>query len=225
MEKKKLKKKTVKKEIKNNRQKKSFNLKKCRKFVVAFFLQMKYLIVGLGNIGAEYVGTRHNIGFDVVDAIASRFDVEFKQERYAYKAKFSFASKSFVLIKPTTFVNLSGKAIRHWLQKEKIPLAKLLVIHDDIAFDFGVMKLKPKGSAGGHNGLIDIENVLQTANYAKLRCGIGNNFSYGHQVDFVLGKWNTEEQKQLPELLKKASDIIVSFGKIGLERTMNLFNS
>ncbi len=190
-----------------------------------FFLQMKYLIVGLGNIGAEYSGTRHNVGFSVLDALAERFDVNFKQERYAYKAKFSYAGKSFVLIKPTTFVNLSGKAVRYWLQKEKIPLSQFLVVHDDIAFDFGVMKLKPKGSAGGHNGLSNIENVLQTANYAKLRFGIGNNFSFGHQVDYVLGKWTKEEQQKLPELLKKASDIILNFGKIGLERTMNLFNS
>jgi len=186
---------------------------------------MKYLIVGLGNIGAEYVGTRHNIGFDVVNAIASRFEIDFKQERYAYRAKFSYAGKSFVLIKPTTFVNLSGKAVRYWLQKENIPLSKLLVVHDDIAFDFGVIKIKPKGSAGGHNGLANIENVLATTNYAKLRFGIGNDFPMGHQVEYVLGKWTDEENEKRHELLKKAADMVLSFGKIGLERTMNLFNS
>jgi len=186
---------------------------------------MKYLIVGLGNIGTEYVGTRHNIGFDVMDAIAIRFEVVFKLERYAYRANFSYAGKSFVLIKPTTFVNLSGKAVRHWLQKENIPLSKLLVVHDDIAFDFGVLKIKPKGSAGGHNGLANIENILATTNYAKLRFGIGNDFSMGHQVEFVLGKWTNEENEKLPALLNKASDMVLSFGKIGLEQTMNLFNS
>ena len=190
-----------------------------------FFYYMKYLIVGLGNIGAEYTGTRHNVGFDVVDMLADRFEVSFKQERYAYKTKFSYAGKSFVLIKPTTFVNLSGKAVRHWLQKEKIPVSKLLVVHDDIAFDFGILKLKPKGSAGGHNGLTDIENVLGTTNYVKLRFGVGSNFSMGHQVDYVLGRWTAEENEKRTALLKKASDIILSFGKIGLERTMNLFNS
>ena len=186
---------------------------------------MKYLIVGLGNIGDKYTGTRHNVGFDILDTLADRFEVSFKQERYAYKTKFSYAGKLFVLIKPTTFVNLSGKAVRYWLQKEKIPVSNLLVAHDDIAFDFGVIKLKPKGSAGGHNGLADIEQVLQTTNYIKLRFGIGNNFALGHQVDYVLGKWTAEEQDQLSGLLKRASDIILSFGKIGLQRTMNLFNT
>ncbi|HIE15601.1 MAG TPA: aminoacyl-tRNA hydrolase [Bacteroidales bacterium] len=186
---------------------------------------MKYLIVGLGNVGETYTGTRHNIGFEVLDILSERFSVKFKQERYAYKTTFSYAGKSFILIKPTTFVNLSGKSVRHWLQKEKIPIEKLLVVHDDIAFDFGTIKLKPKGNSGGHNGLFSIESILQTTNYAKLRFGIGNNFSYGHQVDYVLGKWTDEEKIQLPELKKKASEMIISFGKIGLERTMNMFNS
>jgi len=201
-----------------------------------FFNHMKYLIVGLGNIGVEYKGTRHNVGFDIVDTLAERFEVSFKQERYAYRTKFSYAGKLFILIKPTTFVNLSGKAVKYWLEKEKIApknwerkdnllSQKLLVIHDDIAFDFGVIKLKPKGSSGGHNGLIDIENVLGTTNYAKLRFGIGNNFAMGHQIDYVLGRWTAEENEKRVALLKKASDIVLSFGRIGLERTMNLFNS
>lgn len=185
---------------------------------------MKFLIVGLGNIGSEYEGTRHNIGFGVLDNLANRFEVTFKQERYAYYSKLKYAGKTFILIKPTTYVNLSGKAVYYWVQKEKVSLENILVVVDDITFDFGTMKLRPKGNHGGHNGLMDIEKVLQTSNYPKLRFGIGKDFAYGHQIDYVLGHWSIEEEKRLPELLKKASDIIISFGKIGLERTMNGFN-
>ena len=187
---------------------------------------MKYLIVGLGNIGDEYAHTRHNIGFDVVEALVARNEkAVFKQERLAFKATLKYAGKQYVLIKPTTYVNLSGKAVAYWMQKEKIPANKILVVVDDIAFPFGTIRLKPKGGSAGHNGLEDIERTLGTSNYAKLRFGIGKNFEMGHQVDYVLGQFLPEEQEQLPKLIQQCGDIILSFGKIGLSRTMNLFNT
>ena len=186
---------------------------------------MKILIAGLGNIGEKYENTRHNIGFKVADELAERFDAGFNLDKLAYKTTFRYAGKTFIVIKPTTFMNLSGKAVKYWLAVEKVPLSNLLVIVDDIAFLFGTIKLKPKGSAGGHNGLADIERALGTNKYPRIRFGIGNDFPYGRQVDYVLGEWTLAEKKMLPELISKAADIAIDFGKIGLENTMNKYNN
>ncbi len=186
---------------------------------------MKYLIAGLGNIGEKYENTRHNIGFKVADYMAEKFGVDFLQDRLAYKTEFNYAGKKFILIKPTTFMNLSGKAIKYWLNAQKIPLDHLLVIVDDIAFPFGTIKLKPKGSSGGHNGLEDIEKSLGTNKYARIRFGIGDDFPYGHQIEYVLGEWTLAEKKLLPELIEKAANMAIDFGKIGLQNTMNKYNN
>jgi peptidyl-tRNA hydrolase, PTH1 family len=185
---------------------------------------MKYLIVGLGNVGFEYENTRHNIGFDVLDAMAKEFDVSFKLEHWAHICEFKHKSKTFVLIKPTTYVNLSGKAVRFWLQKYGIPQENLLVVLDDLNLPFGKQKLKGNGSPGGHNGLKSIDLLLGNNNYARLRLGIGDDFSKGRQVDFVLGKWTDVEGEDLPGLLKYAADTALGFGTIGLAMAMNLFN-
>ncbi len=185
---------------------------------------MKYLIVGLGNIGKEYEHTRHNIGFEVVDYIANKFDKQFELSRLAYTTNVRYAGKSILLIKPTTYVNLSGKAVKYWLSVEKIPLSNLLIIVDDIAFPFGTIRLKPKGSNGGHNGLADIEKSLGTSQYARIRFGIGNNFPFGKQVEYVLGKWTNEEEMELPTLIEYAGNMALDFVKIGLQNTMNKYN-
>lgn len=185
---------------------------------------MKYLIVGLGNIGSEYVNTRHNIGFQVLDALSKASNLVFKADRLAYVAEYSFKGRNLILIKPTTYMNLSGKAVNYWLQKEKIPIENLLVLVDDLALPFGTIRIKAKGSDGGHNGLSDIQNVLGHTNYARLRFGIGDNFSKGRQVDYVLGEWTSEEKKNLPERMDKMIEAVQSFVTIGLERTMNFYN-
>jgi len=185
----------------------------------------KFLIVGLGNIGSEYKNTRHNIGFDVLDFLAKEEGVSFSEGRLADVAQLKIKGKPIVLIKPTTYMNLSGKAVNYWLQQEKINLENLLVIVDELALPLGKLRINPKGSDGGHNGLRNIQETLNTTNYNRLRFGIGNQFSKGKQVDFVLGKWTDEEQKQLQERIKIASDAIKSFAFIGLERTMNSFNT
>jgi PTH1 family peptidyl-tRNA hydrolase len=185
----------------------------------------KFLIVGLGNIGSEYKNTRHNIGFDVLDFLAKEDGVSFSEGRLADVAQLKIKGKPIVLIKPTTYMNLSGKAVNYWLQQEKINLENLLVIVDELALPLGKLRINPKGSDGGHNGLRNIQETLNTTNYNRLRFGIGNQFSKGKQVDFVLGKWTDEEQKQLQERIKIASDAIKSFAFIGIERTMNSFNT
>lgn len=185
---------------------------------------MKYLIAGLGNMGAEYDDTRHNVGFEVIDLLAKEYDVTFKHEHLGDVTEFRFKSRTFVLLKPSTFMNLSGKAVRYWLQKKKINKENLLVIVDDMNLPFGSQRLRGKGNPGGHNGLKDIDNMLSGNNYARLRIGIGNDFSKGRQVDFVLGKWSSEESDQLPAILKEASEIVKGFGTIGLSRTMNQYN-
>lgn len=185
---------------------------------------MKYLIVGIGNIGYEYENTRHNIGFTVLDSLAEQAGISFKSERYGARAQYKFKGRTFELLKPNTFVNLSGKAINYWLQKEKIPQSNLLVVVDDLALPFGILRLKTKGSDAGHNGLKDINAVLGNQNYARLRFGIGAGFARGHQIDYVLGKWNKEEQELLPLLIEKSIQTIRSFGTIGAARTMNTFN-
>ena len=185
----------------------------------------KFLIVGLGNIGDEYAGTRHNIGFDVVDQIAKDAEVKFINDRLADVCTVKAKGKTLVLIKPTTYMNLSGKAVNYWMQAEKIAIENVLVIVDELALPLGKIRIGPKGSDGGHNGLKNIQEVLGTANYARLRFGISNEFSKGKQVNYVLGKWDEEEMKTLPERIKLAADAAKSFTFIGLERTMNGFNS
>ena len=185
---------------------------------------MKYLIVGLGNIGEEYAGTRHNIGFMMLDAFADALNATWADKRYGFVAKCRVKNAEMVLLKPTTYMNLSGNAVRYWLQQEKIPVENLLVLVDDLNLPFGTIRIRKQGSNGGHNGLGNIQSVLGTENYARVRFGIGNNFSRGAQCNFVLGKWTEEEQKLLPERLKITSEIIPSFCLQGMDRTMNLYN-
>lgn len=185
---------------------------------------MKYLIVGLGNMGAEYDGTRHNIGFEVVDALAKEFEVSFKDDNLGDIAEFRHKGRTFVLLKPSTYMNLSGKAVRYWLQKKKINKENLLIVLDDLNLPFGKQRLRSKGNDGGHNGLKNIDELNGGNKYARLRLGIGNEFSKGRQVNYVLGKWTDEENSALPEILKFAADAVKSFGTIGIARTMNTFN-
>ncbi|MFW5822571.1 MAG: aminoacyl-tRNA hydrolase [Tangfeifania sp.] len=185
---------------------------------------MKYLIAGLGNIGPEYKNTRHNIGFQILDALAGASNIVFSDRRYGFVSEYKFKGRTFILLKPTTYMNLSGRAVNYWMQKEKIPLDKTLVLVDDIALPFGTVRLKAKGSPGGHNGLKSISEVLGTDNYPRMRFGIGDNFHQGFQVDYVLSDWTREEEKELPEKIDNCIEIIKSFGTIGIERTMNFYN-
>jgi PTH1 family peptidyl-tRNA hydrolase len=185
---------------------------------------VKYLIAGLGNIGPEYKNTRHNIGFQILDALAGASNIVFNDRRYGFVAEYKFKGRTFILLKPTTYMNLSGRAVNYWMQKEKIPLEKTLVLVDDIALPFGTLRLKAKGSPGGHNGLKNISDVLGTNNYPRLRFGIGDDFHQGFQVDYVLSDWSREEEKELPEKFDASIEIIQSFGTIGIERTMNFYN-
>ena len=185
---------------------------------------MKYLIVGLGNIGDEYANTRHNIGFRVVDRYAADHEVTFTDGRYGMTARLRVKNAEIVLLKPSTFMNLSGMAVRYWLQKENIPIENLLVIVDDLNLPFATLRLRMKGSDGGHNGLKNIESCLLTPNYSRLRFCIGSEFSKGTQLNFVLGELTDDEQKLLQEQLKTTSDIITSFCLQGIERTMNQYN-
>lgn len=185
---------------------------------------MKYLIVGLGNIGAEYAETRHNIGFKVLDALAGASDTFFTTGRYGDIATLRHKGHTLVLLKPSTYMNLSGKAVRYWMDAEHIAPENLLVVSDDIALPFGTLRMRAKGSAGGHNGLKNIAELLGTEEFARMRFGVGGDFPRGHQVDYVLGEWTEEERAAMPERLKLFGDAILSFAAIGLERTMNLFN-
>jgi len=185
---------------------------------------MKYLIVGLGNMGGEYDNTRHNIGFDVVDYLAEWGETTFKNDTLGDVAEIKHKGRTLVLLKPSTFMNRSGKAVNYWGQKKKIIPANLLVIVDDMNLKFGQLKLKAKGSDGGHNGLKDITQVLGTSAYTRLRVGIGNDFHKGQQVDFVLGKWNEKEKKDLPAIIKNSAEAVKSYATIGLGHTMNQFN-
>jgi len=179
----------------------------------------------LGNIGSEYSNTRHNVGFLVLDALAKASNIAFTDTRYGFVAQLKHKGRTFVLLKPSTYVNLSGKAVNYWLQKENIPLENLLVVVDDIALPLGAIRLRPRGSDGGHNGLKNINEVLGTQDYARLRFGIGNDFSRGRQVDYVLGEWTDEELKVLPERVALAGEAVLAFGTVGLDRAMNLFNN
>ncbi|MGB0165411.1 MAG: aminoacyl-tRNA hydrolase [Luteibaculum sp.] len=185
---------------------------------------MKYLIVGLGNPGEKYANTRHNIGFKVLDAMAIASNTVFKEERHGWLAQASFKARNIILLKPNTYMNLSGKAVAYWMQQEKIPLENLLIITDDLALPYGTIRLRGKGSDGGHNGLKDIQRVLGTPKYARLRFGVGADFQKGQQVDYVLGEWNAEEEKILSELIEKSSEAGFSFTFHGLANTMNKFN-
>ncbi|HDR89067.1 MAG TPA: aminoacyl-tRNA hydrolase [Bacteroidetes bacterium] len=185
---------------------------------------MKYLITGLGNPGREYENTRHNIGFSILDALVKASNIAFEDRRYGWISRLSHRGRTYVLLKPSTYMNLSGRAVHYWLKKEKIPLERLLVVVDDVALPFGVMRLRAKGSDAGHNGLNHISTILGTQNYARLRFGIGDNYGPGQKVEYVLGPWSAEEKKLLPERIELAGEIILQFGVLGVERTMNLYN-
>ena len=184
----------------------------------------KYLIVGLGNIGEEYAGTRHNIGFQILNKLSEEREFSFEPARLGDIGLFKIKGRSVLCVKPSTYMNRSGKAIRYWLDKEKIPLENLLVIADDINLPFGTIRLKTKGSDGGHNGLKDIQETLQTTNYNRFRFGVGSEFSKGNQVNYVLGKWCDEEKNLLGERLKRSAELIPSFVLSGAKQTMNDFN-
>ena len=184
----------------------------------------KYLIVGLGNVGEKYDHTRHNIGFSILDEIAKQENVIFEPQKLGSIAKFRYKGRLFILLKPATYMNLSGKAVKYWITKEKILLENLLIICDDLNIPFGTIRLKAKGSAGGHNGLLDINESLQTQNYPRFRFGVGDSFKKGNQVDYVLGNWNDDETKKLPERLKKSYELVKSFGTSGIANTMSDFN-
>ncbi|MFV8342494.1 aminoacyl-tRNA hydrolase [Flavobacterium sp. XS2P39] len=184
----------------------------------------KFLIVGLGNIGAEYVNTRHNIGFKIVDFFARKEGINFETVKLGSLAEYKFKGRTFLLLKPNTYMNLSGKAVNYWMDKENIPLENILVITDDLNLSFGTIRIRQKGSDGGHNGLKNINLVLNTQNYARFRFGISDEFKKGKQVDYVLGDWDDAEKNALPERLELASEIIKSFGTAGLESTMTSFN-
>ena len=186
---------------------------------------MKYLIVGLGNIGAEYADTRHNIGFRVLDALAEASNVSFTAGRYGSTATLRYRGRTVILLKPSTYMNLSGKAVRYWLEQENIPIENLLVISDDIALPFGELRMRKKGSAGGHNGLKNIQQLLGTQEYSRLRFGIGSNFPRGGQINYVLGKFPPEELQEMPEKIKRAVEIIKSFCLAGVQNTMNQYNN
>lgn len=186
---------------------------------------MKYLIVGLGNIGEEYAHTRHNIGFDVVTEFTKQQEAEWSEERYGSVAQVKMRGHIVILLKPNTYMNLSGKAVNYWMQKENISLENLLVVVDDLAIPFGTLRMKGKGSDGGHNGLKNINALLGTQNYARIRFGLGNEFSRGGQIDFVIGKWTEDEEPVLKERIAMAVEMIKSYVAIGLQLTMTQFNN
>jgi len=186
---------------------------------------MKYLIAGLGNIGEEYKHTRHNIGFDVAEAFVAKHGGVFRSDRLADVAECKWRGKVFVVIKPTTYMNLSGKAVKYWADKEKVPVENLLVIMDELALPLNVLRLRPGGSDAGHNGLKSIQELLGTNQYPRLRFGIGNNFPKGRQVDYVLGKWADKELPLVKQKIEKSVEIIEAIASIGIERTMNNYNN
>jgi peptidyl-tRNA hydrolase, PTH1 family len=185
---------------------------------------MKYLIVGLGNIGEGYKDTRHNIGFTVLDAMALASNISFTDKRYGAVGRLKYKGRELILLKPSTFMNLSGNAVDYWLKKENIPLENMLIIVDDLALPLGSIRMRPKGSDGGHNGLAHISTILATNEYPRIRIGIGNGFRKGSQIDYVLGAWNTEEKKFMEERVSIVIEMIKSFAFAGLERTMTAFN-
>ncbi|MEN7548170.1 aminoacyl-tRNA hydrolase [Rapidithrix thailandica] len=186
---------------------------------------MKYLVVGLGNIGAEYANTRHNIGFMIADRLAEKFKCTFESERQAFVTEFKHKGRSIHLIKPTTYMNLSGKAVRHWMNQLKIPQDNLLVLVDDLALPFGTLRMRAKGSDAGHNGLKNIQELLGNNKYPRLRFGIGDSFSKGKQIDYVLGDFDKKEQEELEIFIEKSCDMVLSFASIGIQRTMTTYNN
>ena len=186
---------------------------------------MNYLIVGLGNIGVEYVNTRHNMGFMVLDAWAQASNILFESGRYGYTATVSFKGRKFTLLKPSTYMNMSGKAVRYWMNELKIPVEQLLVISDDLNIPFGTLRLRKNGSAGGHNGLTNINELIGTQDYARIRVGIGNEFGRGHQIDYVLGELADEEIEQMPEICKRVIEGVKAWATIGADRAMNVVNT
>lgn len=186
---------------------------------------MKFLLVGLGNIGPEYADNRHNVGFMVLDYLAQKNGGNFELGRHAFTTEIKHKGKSFTLVKPTTFMNLSGKAAGHYLSTLKIPVENMLVITDDLALPFGKLRMRSKGSAGGHNGLKHLEETLGNNEYPRLRFGVGDDFPKGRQVDYVLSPFSKEEQEELPGIIEKAAEMCLSFGTLGLERTMNFYNT
>ncbi|QLG44837.1 aminoacyl-tRNA hydrolase [Costertonia aggregata] len=187
-------------------------------------IMKKFLIVGLGNIGNEYVETRHNIGFKILDALADKEDFSFETRKLGDIATFKLKGRSVLCLKPSTYMNRSGKALKYWMDKEKIALENVLVITDDINLEFGTLRLKTKGSDGGHNGLKDIQNVLQSNKYNRFRFGVGADFGKGKQVDYVLGEWGETEKTAVKERLEKSTELIKSFVLAGAAITMNQFN-
>tara|TARA_R110002126_G_scaffold99202_3_gene230336 strand:- start:40948 stop:41577 length:630 start_codon:yes stop_codon:yes gene_type:complete len=187
-------------------------------------LMKKFLIVGLGNIGEKYTNTRHNIGFKIVDEVAEEHNVAFETDKLGDVASFRFKGRTFILLKPSTYMNLSGKAVKYWMQKENVDIDNILIVTDDLNIDFGTIRIKAKGSDGGHNGLKDIQEKLGTNKYPRFRFGVGADYAKGRQVDYVLGEWNKEETSLLIERLPTSAKIITSFGTAGLANTMNTFN-
>ncbi|MDE7468615.1 MAG: aminoacyl-tRNA hydrolase [Muribaculaceae bacterium] len=186
---------------------------------------MKYLVVGLGNIGPEYAGTRHNIGFMILDAFAEASNISFTSERYGDVAQMRLKNKQLVLLKPSTYMNLSGNAVRYWMQKENIPLENVLVLVDDLALPFGAIRIKTRGSDAGHNGLKNIAQIVGSQNYARLRFGIGDDFSRGAQIEYVLGRFTPEQQRELPERISVACDAIREYVLAGAQTAMCKFNN
>ncbi|MDO5979212.1 aminoacyl-tRNA hydrolase [Flavivirga spongiicola] len=201
-----------------------FKLFKKKKEIEEQDVMKKYLIVGLGNIGEKYANTRHNIGFKVLDHFANKEELTFETQKLGDLTTYKLKGRTFIFLKPNTYMNLSGKAILYWLTKEKIPLENLLVITDDLNLPFGSIRLKAKGSDGGHNGLKDTQEKLSTTKYNRFRFGISDVFSKGRQIDYVLGEWNEEESDKLKERLDKSVELIKSFVLAGMNITMNTFN-
>ena len=185
---------------------------------------MKYLVTGLGNIGSEYAHTRHNIGFDILDALAGASNIVFKDQRYGSYVELKHKGRTYCLLKPSTYMNLSGNAVRYYLQSLKLPVDRLLVVADDIALPFGTIRMRAKGGNAGHNGLGHINQILGGSKYARLRFGVGSDFGQGQQAYYVLGEWDSEEKKALPERIDIAKDAILAFGVLGIERAMNFYN-
>lgn len=203
--------------LSNSQSKSSFNVEETDPM-------KKFLIVGLGNIGSEYENTRHNIGFKILDFFAKKEDFKFETDKLGDLASYKFKGRTFILLKPSTYMNLSGKAVRYWMTKEKIPVENVLIITDDLNLEFGTIRVKTKGSDGGHNGLKSIQALLNTTKYPRFRFGISAEFGKGRQVNYVLGEWTTEESYKLPERLEKSVELIKSFGTAGISNTMNNFN-
>ena len=185
---------------------------------------MKYLITGLGNPGKEYENTRHNIGFKILDALVDASNIVFRDERHGWVAEYKFKGRTFILLKPSTYMNLSGKAVNYWMQKENVTIENLLVVVDDLALPLGSIRLRAKGGDAGHNGLKNITEVLDNQEYARLRVGIGDDFRQGQQIDYVLGEWDKQEMLELPALIDTSVEIIKSFGTLGISQTMTFFN-